>query len=83
METAVGVKVYKKREQPFRMSFVHLYKGCRERFLNYIHFLFLPSKKVTPEAKGYLKEMVEEVEDPKNLSPRFTNTKDAVDWLNS
>ena len=36
-----------------------------------------------PDAKQHLEKIAEEAEDVKNFSPRFTSTKDALDWLNA
>ena len=62
-------------KMPIKKLFNHIF--------NYICYKFRPAKKLTPEGERKIKEVTAGDNDPNNFSPAFTNTKDAIDWLNS
>ena len=82
MKTAAGVSINasaKTAAKPALSLFAKIAKFVDDLVVRY----YYKGERLRPEVRERLEKSVEEAERGENLSPRFTNTEDAIKWLKS
>ena len=83
METTIQaeVKIGTKTEWPsFVRTVISRIAWLYDRFV--FHVIYR-GERLRPEVAEQMKKSVEDAKKGINVSPKFTNTKDMMDWLNS